>query len=427
MNRDEFQNALLILEKEKNISKETLVEVIESSLTLACKTHYHDAENVEVTVDPESFEYHVYMHKLVVKKVEDPVTEIALAEAKKIKDDAAVGETVDVEVESTEFSRIAINSAKSVLLQKIREDERKVIYDELKSKEHQVVIGVVQRFIGKNISINLGRTDAILAENEQIRLPLSEKDANGNRVEGKDKKDRRYRSEPLRPNDRTKVYILEVKDTQKGARVRVSRTHPELIRGLFEEEVSEVREGIVEIMSIAREAGNRTKIAVASNREDVDPVGACVGMNGSRVNAITSELWNEKIDVIEWNDNPAMLIENALSPAKVISVIADDDEKTAKVVVPDYQLSLAIGKEGQNARLAARLTGFKIDIKSETQARESGDFLEYEDYDEGYYDENGEYYGPDEYYEEGESYYDENGNPVEPVEETAEAAEGAEE
>ncbi len=427
MNRDEFQNALLILEKEKNISKETLVEVIESSLTLACKTHYHDAENVEVTVDPESFEYHVYMHKQVVKKVEDPVTEIALAEAKKIKDDAAIGDMVDVEVESTEFSRIAINSAKSVLLQKIREDERKVIYDELKSKEHQVVTGVVQRFIGKNISINLGRTDAILAENEQIRLPLSEKDANGNRVEGKDKKDRRYRSEPLRPNDRTKVYILEVKDTQKGARVRVSRTHPELIRGLFEEEVSEVREGIVEIMSIAREAGNRTKIAVASNREDVDPVGACVGMNGSRVNAITSELWNEKIDVIEWNDNPAMLIENALSPAKVISVIADDDEKTAKVVVPDYQLSLAIGKEGQNARLAARLTGFKIDIKSETQARESGDFLEYEDYDEGYYDENGEYYGPDEYYEEGESYYDENGNPVEPVEETAEAAEGAEE
>ena len=427
MNRDEFQNALLILEKEKNISKETLVEVIESSLTLACKTHYHDAENVEVTVDPESFEYHVYMHKQVVKKVEDPVTEIALAEAKKIKDDAAVGDMVDVEVESTEFSRIAINSAKSVLLPKIREDERKVIYDELKSKEHQVVTGVVQRFIGKNISINLGRTDAILAENEQIRLPLSEKDANGNRVEGKDKKDRRYRSEPLRPNDRTKVYILEVKDTQKGARVRVSRTHPELIRGLFEEEVSEVREGIVEIMSIAREAGNRTKIAVASNREDVDPVGACVGMNGSRVNAITSELWNEKIDVIEWNDNPAMLIENALSPAKVISVIADDDEKTAKVVVPDYQLSLAIGKEGQNARLAARLTGFKIDIKSETQARESGDFLEYEDYDEGYYDENGEYYGPDEYYEEGESYYDENGNPVEPVEETAEAAEGAEE
>lgn len=412
MNMDEFQNALLILEKEKNISKEILVDVIESSLTLACKTHYHDAENVEVTVDPETFEYHVYMNKLVVKKVADPITEVALAEAKMIKDDAKTGDLINVEVDSTEFSRIAINSAKSVLLQKIHENERKVIYDELKNKEHKVVTGMVQRFIGKNISINLGRTDAILAENEQIRLPLSEKDENGKRVEGKDRK--RYRTEPLRPNERVKVYILEVKDTQKGARIRVSRTHPELIRGLFEEEVAEVRDGIVEIKSIAREAGNRTKIAVSSNREDVDPVGACVGMNGTRVNAITNELWNEKIDVIEWNDNPAMLIENALSPAKVISVIADDDEKTAKVVVPDYQLSLAIGKEGQNARLAARLTGFKIDIKSETQARESGDFLEYEDYDEGYYDENGEYYGPGEFYEEGEGYYDENGNPIDP-------------
>ncbi|MBR6281784.1 MAG: transcription termination/antitermination protein NusA, partial [Lachnospiraceae bacterium] len=230
--------------------------------------------------------------------------------------------------------------------------------------------------VGKNISINLGKADAILTENEQIK------------------------GETYKPTDRIKVYILEVKDTSKGPRIRVSRTHPELVKRLFEEEVAEVRDGVVEIKSIAREAGNRTKIAVWSNNEDVDPVGACVGMNGSRVNAIVDELGNEKIDIINWSDNPAMLIENALSPAKVISVIADSEEKTAKVVVPDYQLSLAIGKEGQNARLAARLTGFKIDIKSETQARESGDFMDYEndydDYDEyddeEYYDENGEYY-----------------------------------
>jgi N utilization substance protein A len=251
-----------------------------------------------------------------------------------------------------------------------------VIYGEFYDKEHQIVTGIVQRYVGKNISINLGKADAILTENEQIK------------------------GETYKPTDRIKVYILEVKDTSKGPRIRVSRTHPELVKRLFEEEVAEVRDGVVEIKSIAREAGNRTKIAVWSNNEDVDPVGACVGMNGSRVNAIVDELGNEKIDIINWSENPAMLIENALSPAKVISVIADSEEKTAKVVVPDYQLSLAIGKEGQNARLAARLTGFKIDIKSETQARESGDFMDYEndydDYDEyddeEYYDENGEYY-----------------------------------
>ncbi|MBO6215286.1 MAG: transcription termination/antitermination protein NusA [Lachnospiraceae bacterium] len=417
MNKDDFQNALLILEKEKNISKETLVDVIESSIALACKTHYHDADNVVVKVDPDTFEYHAFLNKLVVKEVLDPIFEISLAEARVSDPNIQEEDEVLVEVDSTDFSRIAINSAKSVLLQKIKEDERKVIYEELKSKEHSLVTGVVQRYIGKNISINLGRTDAILAENEQIKLPVGAGEEGG--------KNRRYRVEPLHPNDRVKVYIIEVKDSQKGARVRVSRTHPELVRCLFEEEVSEIRDGIVEIMSIAREPGNRTKIAVASTREDVDPVGACVGMNGSRVNAITSELWNEKIDIIEWNENPAMLIENALSPAKVISVMADDDEKTAKVVVPDYQLSLAIGKEGQNARLAARLTGFKIDIKSETQARESGDFLEYEDYDEGYYDENGEYYGDGEYYEEGESYYDENGNLLPEYAEEVEAKESA--
>ena len=273
-------------------------------------------------------------------------------------------------MQSKEFGRIATQNAKNVILQKIREEERKVLYDQYYSMEKDVVTGVVQRYIGRNVSINLGRVDAILTENEQVK------------------------GEVFQPTERIKVYILEVKATSKGPKVLVSRTHPELVKRLFESEVAEVREGIVEIKAIAREAGSRTKIAVWSNDPDVDPVGACVGMNGARVNAIVGELRGEKIDIITWNENPAMMIENALSPAKVISVIADAEEKSAKVVVPDYQLSLAIGKEGQNARLAARLTGFKIDIKSETQARESGDFLDYEnDYEEDeYYDEDGESY-----------------------------------
>ena len=237
-----------------------------------------------------------------------------------------------------------------------------MLFDEYYSKERDVVTGVVQRYIGKNVSINLGKVDAILTEGEQIK------------------------GEVFKPTERIKLYILEVKSTSKGPKILVSRTHPELVKRLFESEVTEVRDGIVEIKSIAREAGSRTKIAVYSNDPDVDPVGACVGMNGARVNAIVNELRGEKIDIINWCENSAILIQNALSPAKVISVIADDEEKTAKVVVPDYQLSLAIGKEGQNARLAARLTGFKIDIKSETQAREAGDFMDYEsdyeDYDE---------------------------------------------
>ncbi|MCR5640854.1 MAG: transcription termination factor NusA [Lachnospiraceae bacterium] len=377
MNNNELLEALTILEKEKNISKDTLLEAISSSLIIACKNHFGKCENAIVHIDPDTCEYQVLLAKTVVEDVENPVEEISLEDAHQIDGSFQLGDTVNIPVESKEFGRIATSSAKNVILQKIREEERKVIYGEFYGKEHQIVTGIVQRYVGKNISINLGKADAILTENEQIK------------------------GETYKPTDRIKVYILEVKDTSKGPRIRVSRTHPELVKRLFEEEVAEVREGVVEIKSIAREAGNRTKIAVWSNNEDVDPVGACVGMNGSRVNAIVDELGNEKIDIINWSENPAMLIENALSPAKVISVIADSEEKTAKVVVPDYQLSLAIGKEGQNARLAARLTGFKIDIKSETQARESGDFMDYEndyddDYDEyddeEYYDENGEFY-----------------------------------
>ena len=365
---NELLEALNILEQEKNISKETLLEAIENSLVTACKNHFGKSDNVKVEIDPETCAFSCYQEKTVVDTVEDPVEEISLADAHKVNGNYQLGDIVRVEVKSKEFGRIATQNAKNVILQKIREEERKVIFDEYHSKEKDVVTGVVQRYIGKNVSINLGKADALLTESEQIK------------------------GEVFRPTERIKVYILEVKSTSKGPKILVSRTHPELVKRLFESEVTEVKEGIVEIKAISREAGSRTKIAVWSNDPNVDPVGACVGMNGARVNAIVNELRGEKIDIITWDENPAILIQNALSPAKVISVIADADEKAAKVVVPDYQLSLAIGKEGQNARLAARLTGFKIDIKSETQARESGDFMDYEnDYEEDDYDDDYDY------------------------------------
>ena len=358
----ELLEALTILEKEKNISKEVLMEAIEQSLIQACKNHFGKADNVHVTIDHETCEFSVYADKTVVEVVEDPVMEISLSNAKMMDSKYELGDIVQVPIQSKQFGRIATQNAKNVILQKIREEERKVLYDEYFQKEKDVVTGVVQRYMGKNVSVNLGKVDAILSENEQVK------------------------GEVYKPTERIKVYVLEVKDSPKGPKIMVSRTHPELVKRLFEAEVTEVKDGIVEIKSIAREAGSRTKIAVWSNDPDVDAVGACVGMNGARVNTIVEELRGEKIDIISWNENPALLIENALSPAKVITVLADPDEKTALVIVPDYQLSLAIGKEGQNARLAARLTGFKIDIKSETQAREAGDFEYYQESD----DEEGE-------------------------------------
>ena len=351
----ELMEALDILEKEKEISKETLFEAIENSLMTACKNHFGKADNVHVEINRETCDFLVYAEKEVVPTkddVEDDCLQIALEDAQEISKKAQVGDMIHVEIKSKEFGRIATQNAKNVILQKIREEERSVIYNQYYEKEKDVVTGVVQRYVGKNISINLGKADAMLTENEQVK------------------------GEVFKPTERIKVYIVEVKNTPKGPRINVSRTHPELVKRLFESEVTEVRDGIVEIKSIAREAGSRTKIAVWSNDPDVDPVGACVGMNGARVNAIVNELRGEKIDIINWSDNPAILIENALSPAKVISVMADPDEKIAGVIVPDYQLSLAIGKEGQNARLAARLTGYKIDIKSETQAIECGDLPE---------------------------------------------------
>ena len=345
----ELLEALNILEEEKDISKETLLDAIENSLINACKNHFGKADNIKVIMDRENCDYKLIQEKRVVETVEDPVEEISLTNAKMINPANEIGDTVQIPVESKSFGRIATQNAKNLILQKIREEERKVVYDQYFEKEKDIVTGVVQRYVGKNISINLGKADAMLTENEQVK------------------------GEVFEPTERIKLYVVEVKNTTKGPKILVSRTHPELVKRLFEAEVTEVKDGIVEIKSIAREAGSRTKIAVWSNDPDVDPVGACVGMNGARVNAIVKELRGEKIDIINWNENPALLIENALSPAKVISVMADPDEKTARVIVPDYQLSLAIGKEGQNARLAARLTGYKIDIKSETQAIESGE------------------------------------------------------
>ena len=368
----ELMGALDELEREKNISKETLLDAIEQSLIQAYKNHFGKADNVHVTINRETGDFSVYADRRVVEFVEDPAEEVSLVEAQKQNTNAEVGDILKVPVHSDKFGRIATQNAKNVILQKIREEERKVLFDQYNGNEKEVVTGIVQRVVGHNVSVNLGKADAILAENEQVK------------------------GETFKPTERIKVYILEVKDTPKGPRILVSRTHPGLVKRLFESEVAEVKDGTVEIKSIAREAGSRTKLAVWSNDPDVDPVGACVGVNGARVSAIVNELRGEKIDIINWDENPAILIENALSPAKVIAVMADPDEKTALVVVPDYQLSLAIGKEGQNARLAARLTGFKIDIKSETQARESGDFYDYDEDDD-------EYYEDDEYEESEES------------------------
>ena len=376
----ELIEALNALEKEKEISKETLFEAIENSLLTACKNHFGKADNVKVEIDRETGDFLCYAEKTVVEsedQVEDPMLQMTLEEAKVVSKKAAVGDTVNVEIKSKEFGRIATQNAKNVILQKIREEERDVIYNQYYGKEKDIATGIVQRYIGKNISINLGKADALLNESEQVK------------------------TENFRPTERIKVYIIEVKKTNRGPRILVSRTHPELVKKLFESEVTEIKDGTVEIKSIAREAGSRSKIAVWSNNPNVDPVGACVGINGARVNSIVDELKGEKIDIVCWDENPGILIQNALSPAKIVAVFADPDEKTAKVVVPDYQLSLAIGKEGQNARLAARLTGYKIDIKSETQAKDAPGFR-YEDYmdDEDDYE--------DDEYEEYEEYDEES-------------------
>ena len=377
----ELKLALDMLEKEKEISRDVLFDAIEGSLLKACANHFGKSDNFKVEMDRETCEYHVYLQKEVVMEVSDPATQISKAEAKEDNPKVKVGDIVDIEVQYKEFGRIAAQNAKSYILQMIREKERDAIYSQYVGKQRSVVSGIVQRRVGENLTINLGKTDAILNENEQVK------------------------SENLRPNDRVKVYVLEVKKTEKGsARILVSRTHKDLVKCLFESEVAEIQDGTVEIKAIVREPGSRSKIAVWSNNPDVDAVGACVGVNSSRVNSVVDELRGEKVDIVNWDENPGRMIENALSPARIVAVFADPETNIAKVVVPDDQLSLAIGLKGQNARLAAKLTNYKIDIKDETQAKDAPGFR-YEDYmfddDEEEYDE--EYEG--EYAEDGE--YDE--------------------
>jgi len=344
----ELIEALDALEKEKDISKTILLEAIENSLITGCKQHFGKSDNIKVKIDRETGDFFVFAEKEVVEEVTDPVLEMSLVEAQNISIKHQIGDIVNVEIKSKEFSRIAAQKAKNIILQKIREEEKRSVLNEYSAKEKDIVTGIVQRISGDKISINLGKVDVVLLPKEQVK------------------------NEVFTPTERIKLYVVGVSETAKGGvTVKVSRTHPDLVKRLFESEVTEVRDGTVEIKGIAREAGSRTKMAVWSHNQDVDPVGACVGLNGARVNTIVNELRGEKIDIICWSDNAAILIENALNPAKVVSVIADDDRKTAQVVVPDYQLSLAIGKEGQNARLAARLTGFKIDIKSESQMKEA--------------------------------------------------------
>ncbi|MGN0437976.1 MAG: transcription termination factor NusA [Lachnospiraceae bacterium] len=381
----ELMLALEQIEKEKGISREIIIEAIEKSIFDACKKDFGKSENVTVNMDRESGDIEVFAAKTVVENVLDDATEITLEKARKISKKYDIGDVINVEITPKNFGRIAAQQARSVIVQKIKEEEKKALYDHFYCKEEDVVTGIVQRYVGKNISVSLDdKMDALLMENEQIK------------------------TEHYRPTDRIKLYIVEVKETNKGPRVVVSRTHPKLVMRLFEKEVTEVADGTVEIKSISREAGSRSKIAVWSNDPNVDPVGACVGMNGARVNNIVNDLKGEKIDIITWDEDPAIFIENALSPSKVVSVSVDVEEKSARVIVPDYQLSLAIGKEGQNARLAARLTGYKIDIKSESQARELWGYDEeyYDDYDEEY-DDNEEN-GYDDYSDEYDENYDGN-------------------
>ena len=377
----ELIESLNLLAKEKGIDRESIFEAIENALVAGCRNLYgrnENIKNIRAEINCDTGDYRIYAEKTVVETADDvmdPLEDISPEDARAIAPDAQVGDVVQVEIKSADLTRIAAMSAKNVILQKIREEERHAVFDQFSGRRKNVVTGTVNHYVGGNVSLNLGKADGILAESEMIP------------------------GERYRNGDRLKVYVLDVKSTPKGPRISVSRTHPELVRCLFENEVTEIADGIVEIRSIAREPGSRSKIAVWSNNPDVDPVGACVGMNGDRVGAVVSELNDEKIDIVCWDDNPGNLVQNALSPASVLAVFADPYEKTAKVVVPDDQLSLAIGKEGQNARLAARLTGYKIDIKSESQAKDAVGFR-YEDYE--YSDGEGEEYeeGYKEAYEE---------------------------
>lgn len=345
MNQD-FMLALEAIEKEKGIKKETLFEAIEAALISAYKRNFNSAHNVRVNIVRETGEIEIFSCLQVVDKVLNPQQEIHLEEAKKKDPHYELGDTVEFEVTPKNFGRIAAQTAKQVVIQRIREAERDLIYEEYVDREEDIVTGLVQRFEQKNAIINLGKTEAILALTEQIP------------------------GESYNQGDRIKAYILEVKKTTKGPQILVSRTHPGFLKRLFELEVPEIFNGVVEIKSISREPGNRSKVAVYSRNKDVDPVGACVGPKGSRVQSIVNELKGEKIDIIEWSDDPEIFVARSLSPAKTLKVEIKPENKSAPVVVPDYQLSLAIGREGQNVRLAAKLSGWKIDIISESKYNE---------------------------------------------------------
>lgn len=343
-----FLEALKEVGKEKSIAPEVLFDAVEAALVSAYKRNFNTASNVRVSLDRTTGEFHVYAQKKIVEKVENKVTEISLEQAKKISESYVLDDIIEIEVTPANFGRIAAQTAKQVVVQRIREAERGIIYEEYSNRSSDILTGIVQRMEGHNIFIDLGKTEAVLTPSEQIS------------------------TEKYTHNDRIKVYVVEVKRTSKGPQILVSRTHPGLLKRLFELEVPEIQDGTVEIKSVAREPGMRSKIAVYSADENIDPVGSCVGQKGLRVQAVVDELRGEKIDIVKWNEDPAKYIANSLSPAKVISVAINEGKKMSRVIVPDYQLSLAIGKEGQNARLAAKLTGWKIDIKSETQAQEQG-------------------------------------------------------
>ena len=354
MDKAEFMEALNIIEKEKGIDREIIFEAIETSLVTACKKNFGTSQNIKVDMNRETGEVTVYAQKEIVEEVEDPALQMSLVEAQALNPHYKIGDVFNEIITPKDFGRISAQTAKQVVVQKFREAEREILYNQYITKEKDIVTGIVQRKEKKNVIVQLGKIDAILAPSEQIP------------------------GEEYNFQDRVKVYVLEVKQTTKGPQIYVSRTHPELVKRLFEQEVPEVHDGLVEIKSIAREAGSRTKIAVYSKDPNVDAVGACVGQNGYRVNVIVNELHGEKIDIINWNEDPKEFIAAALSPSKVVAVAINAEEQSAKIVVPDHQLSLAIGKEGQNARLSAKLTGWRIDIKSESQAEETGFFNEEE-------------------------------------------------
>lgn len=356
-NNNEFIDALNQIEKEKGINKEIIFEAIETSLISACKKHFGTSQNIKIVMNRDTGSVEVYAQKEVVEEPTDDMLQISLENAKKENPYFVIGDTVDIVVTPRNFGRISAQTAKQVVVQKFREAEREMIFNDYITKKKEIITGIVQRYDRKNVIIALGKIDAVLMPNEQTP------------------------NEEYGFQDRVKVYVVDVKQTPKGPVVSVSRTHPELVKRLFEQEVPEVYDGIVEIKSISREAGSRTKLAVYSKNPNVDAVGACVGQNGNRVNVVVAELRGEKIDIINWSEKPEEYIKAALSPSKVIAVVINKEDQSAKVVVPDNQLSLAIGKEGQNARLAAKLTNWRIDIKSESQAR-STNFISESEYEE---------------------------------------------